>query len=71
MVGLERAQVVVDLLTGDPDPRGQRCRRGGLDELRQQPAANGIEGAGRRRRIGDDFDVEHESIVTLDKKSCQ
>jgi aryl-alcohol dehydrogenase-like predicted oxidoreductase len=75
-VRLERAQVVVDLLARQPDPRGQRRRRGGLGQLAQQPRAHGIErddGGGRlppvrmpsmeHRRLGDsDLEV---SVIAL------
>ena len=42
-VRLERAQVVVDLLARNPDPRGQRRGRAGLAQLGQQPGAHRVQ----------------------------
>lgn len=60
-------QVIVDLLPGDADPAREGGRRGGLGQLRQQHAADRIECADRRGRIGDDLDVDMDSILSLDK----
>ena len=56
---LERPQVVVDLLTGNPRPGGQRGCRRRLGQFREQPAAHGLERNGCRCRIFDDLDVDH------------
>jgi hypothetical protein len=53
---LQRVQVVVDLLPSQADPRGRRRRRG---------APHGLQGHCRRRRIIDNFDVEHGEMVAL------
>src|SRR5262249_1674192 len=62
---LERVQMVVDLLPSQADPRGQRRRRGGRDELGEEATPHGLQGHRRRRRIIDDLDVEHGEMVSL------
>ncbi len=64
-VRLQRVQMVVDLLASQADPRGQRRRRGGRGQLGEESASHRLQGYGRRRRIIDDLDVEHEEIVSL------
>ena len=66
-VGLQRAQVVVDLLAGQADLPGQRRGRAGLGERGQQARAQRVQ---RRRRGGgfvDDVHVEHGPTTTLTK----
>ena len=62
---LQRVQMVVDLLPGQADPRGQRRRRGGRDQLGEESTPHGLQGHRRRRRIIDDLDVEHGEMVAL------
>ena len=62
---LKRAQVVVDLLTRYSQARGERRGGGGLGQLGEQPTPDRVEGDGRRRRIIDDFHVEHGVILPL------
>jgi catechol 2,3-dioxygenase-like lactoylglutathione lyase family enzyme len=64
-VRLERIEVVGDLLSRQADPRGQRCRRGGCGQFREESAANGLHGHRRRRRIINDVDIEHAVRVAL------
>ncbi len=64
-VRLQRVQVVVDFLPGQADPRGQRRRRGGHDQLGEESTPHGLQRHRRRGRIIDDLDVEHEAMVVL------
>src|SRR5947209_2804835 len=57
--------MVVDLLPSQSDPRGQRRRRGGRNQLGEEPTPHGLQGHRRRRRIIDNLDVEHGEMVAL------
>jgi hypothetical protein len=61
-VGLERAQVVVDLLPRQPDPLGQDRRGRGLGQLGQEPRSDRIERDGRGGGVLDDVDVERDGL---------
>ncbi len=67
-LGLERAQVVVDLLAGQADPAGERRRRRRLGELGQQPRPDRVQRDDRRGGVLDDFDVQHAAIESLTRK---
>jgi hypothetical protein len=71
-VRLEDAEVVVELLAGDPDPLCQ-CRGGcRLGQFGEQAGADGVEGHDGGCGVVDDFDVEHHGAEDrIDKKSCQ
>ena len=58
---LEGAQVVVDLLAGQPEPVPEGGRGAGLGQLGEQPGAHGVERRLRGGRVLDDRDVEHVS----------
>ena len=64
-VGLERAQVVVDLLAGQPDPAGERRGRRRLGELGQQPRPHRVQRDDRGGGVLDHLDVQHASIEAL------
>ena len=64
-VGLERAEVVVDLLAREADLRGQRGGRAGLGQLGQQPRADRVERDRGGGRILDHLDVVHASMTAL------
>jgi hypothetical protein len=64
-VRLQRAQVVVDFLPSQSDPRGQRRRRSGLGQFGEESTPDGLQGHRRRSRVIDDLDVEHEERVVL------
>jgi hypothetical protein len=64
-VRLQHVQVVVDFLASQPNPRGQRRRRGGHDQLGEESTPHGLQSHRRRCRIIDDLDVEHEERVVL------
>ena len=64
-VRLQRVQVVVDFLPSQANPRGQRRRRGGHDELGEESTPRGLQRHRRRCRIIDDLDVEHEGMLAL------
>src|SRR5216117_324370 len=70
-VRFQRAQVVVDLLPSQADPRGQCRRRGGRGQLGEESASHRLQGHRRRRRIIDDLDVEHEEDGIIDNLYCQ
>ena len=70
-VELERPEVVVDLLAGDPEAGGQRRRRRRLGQLGEQPGADGVERHDGGGRALDHLDVVHGRIVPLDKIVCQ
>src|SRR5262245_29115417 len=57
--------MVVDLLPGQADPRGQRRRRGGRGQLGEESTPHRLQGHRRRGRIIDNLDVEHEEMVAL------
>ena len=59
-VRFQRVQVVVDFLPSQADPRGQRRRRGGRGQLREESTPHGLQRDCSRCRIFDDLDVEHE-----------
>ena len=66
-VRLQRVQVVVDFLPSQADPRGQRRCRRGRGQLREESTPHGHQRHGRRCRIFDDVDVEHEGDGSFDK----
>ena len=68
---LERSQVVVDLLAGQPDAFGEHRRRTWLRELGQQARAHRIECDDRSSRVLDELDVQHGPQRTTDKLLCQ
>ena len=59
-VGLERAQVVVDLLAREPEALGERRGRRRLGQLGQQARTHRVEGHHRGGRVVDHLDVDHE-----------
>jgi hypothetical protein len=64
-VRLERSQVIVDLLTRNPETSSERRRRGRFRQFRKYPTSDGIKGYRRSRRITNDFYFDHESNLSL------
>ena len=62
-VPLQLAQVVVDLLPGQPDPVGQHRRRRGLAQLGQQAGPRRVERDRGDSRILDHRDVHHAITI--------
>jgi len=60
-VGLQRAQVVVDLLAREPHLRGQCGRRAGLAQRGEQLGPAGVQRHDGGGGVIDDFDVDHTS----------
>jgi hypothetical protein len=58
-VRLGDPQMVVDLLTRNPQTSSERCRGGRFRQLRKYPPSDGIKRYRRSRRITDDFHFEH------------
>src|SRR5690606_19054157 len=70
-VGLERLEVVVDLLTGDTDPGGQPGGGGRDGQLTEQPGPHRVQGGGGRLHALNDLDVLHRATVPLTKSSVK
>ena len=64
-MGLQGAQVVVDLLARERHPLGQRRRRPGLGERGEEPRPDGVERDDGGTRVLDHLDVEHASREAL------
>ena len=59
LVGFERPQMIVDLLTRDAHSGGEGGGGGGFGQFREQAAAHRFERDHRRGRIVNDFDCQH------------
>ena len=68
---LERLEVVVDLLAGEPDGGGQHGGRSRLGQLSQQPGADGIQAGLCGGRVVDHSNALHVLQRATDKKICQ
>ena len=70
-VGLERLEVVVELLAGDPHPGSEGSRGSRLRELGEQPGPRRVERDRGGRRVLDDLHVLHRGHRRLDNLVCQ
>ena len=70
-VALERPQVVVRLLAGQADARGERAGGSGLRELGEQAGADRVERGLGGGGVVDDGDVVHGCSVLTDNYFCQ
>ena len=64
-VGLERLEVVVDLLARDADPGGEPGGGGRDGQFAEQPGPDRIQRGGGCLRALDDLDVLHVATVPL------
>ena len=60
---LQRPQVVVDLLPGQPDAGCERAGRAGLGQLSEQPGPDRVQRSLGGGGVVDDGDVVHEIIL--------
>jgi hypothetical protein len=70
-VGLQRLQVVVDLLPGQADLGGQHGGGGRLAQLGQQPGPDGVQRDLGGGRVLDHCDILHATKIATDKLFCQ
>jgi hypothetical protein len=70
-VALQRPQVVVRLLSGEPDACRERARGSGLGKLGEQAATDRVERSLGGGRVVDDGDIVHGPHFLTDNFRCQ